>query len=74
MIAVLVLAVVVAVGIAGYLASCAAFPFIDCKRCEGTGEIPRWHRLSTQLCPHCDGEGAITRSGAYFLNAVRTRS
>jgi late competence protein required for DNA uptake (superfamily II DNA/RNA helicase) len=52
-----------------YRASLKRHPYVDCRRCKGTGE--RRSRLfahSFGYCPDCVGTGRKVRAGARLLN------
>ncbi|MFI6910466.1 hypothetical protein ACIBKY_55115 [Nonomuraea sp. NPDC050394] len=64
-----VVALLVTVLIIGYRYSLKRHPYIDCPRCQGTGE--RRSRLfahSYGHCPDCTGTGRKVRLGARLLN------
>ena len=70
MIAVLVVLVAAVVALVGYLTTCMAYPHVDCKKCEGAGEVKHW--FFTRMCKRCGGEGYVSRTGAYVMIAMRT--
>jgi hypothetical protein len=67
----LCLAAAAAAVIALYLASCAVYPFTNCRRCKGMG---RFHALSGRAwrtCRRCHGTGARLRTGRRIINHFR---
>lgn len=55
-----------------YWLMCAAFPFGNCRRCEGTGKrhAPLSRRIF-RLCPRCEGTGRRVRLGRRLYEYLR---
>lgn len=62
---------------AGYVASCAWWPFTRCSRCEGSGKRSRSDGKVWRTCRSCKGAGKRLRAGRRLWNrfaAVRNAS
>lgn len=68
----LILAGVVLLLVAGYVLACAAWPFVNCRRCEGNGKrFAWWGAKAFRLCRRCHGTGRRPRIGRRAWNYVR---
>jgi DnaJ-class molecular chaperone len=55
---------VIALGaIAAYTAACAFFPYMACKRCDGSGKYRSPSGKAWRPCGRCDGSGRRIRLG-----------
>ena len=58
------LLLMLAVVTAGYLGTCALFPFRACPRCQGGGTRSNpVARATFRMCPRCEGTGRQVRPG-----------
>jgi len=56
-----------------YLVVCAVFPWVDCRRCHGTGKLRNpIARRTFRHCPRCDGTGKRIRIGRRIYEHLRT--
>ena len=56
----------------GYALTCAAWPFGDCRRCNGTGKRRSiFGGRSFRICPRCHGNGRRLRIGQRVINYLR---
>ena len=52
-----------------YIGACVTWPFVNCRRCEGTGKRPPFFGGKTfQLCRRCAGTGRRLRTGRKVWN------
>jgi hypothetical protein len=54
----------------GYVLTCAAWPFGNCRRCHGTGKI-RGPVGGIRYCRRCDHTGLRIRWGRHLWNEIR---
>ena len=57
---------------AGYLFLCWVWPFVNCRRCSGSGKRRALVGQGFRHCPRCDGTGHQLRPGRHVLNHLRT--
>jgi hypothetical protein len=56
----------------GYLFTCWIYPFVNCRRCHGTGKQRSiFGGRSYALCRRCHGNGRQLRPGRHLLNHIR---
>ena len=56
----------------GYLAACWLWPFVACRRCQGTGKRRAlFGGKAFGICRRCDGTGRQLRPGRRALNYLR---
>jgi hypothetical protein len=56
----------------GYLALCWIWPFVNCRRCTGSGKRRALVGRGFRHCPRCDGTGYQLRPGRHVLNHLRS--
>jgi hypothetical protein len=54
-----------------YLAACAWWPFMACRRCSGTGKRRSPSGKAWRPCGRCDGSGKRIRLGRYVYEVLR---
>jgi hypothetical protein len=54
-----------------YLASCAVWPFANCRRCHGIGRFHSHSGRAWRSCRRCKGTGARLRLGRRVINHFR---
>jgi len=57
--------------VGGYLASCAIWPFANCRKCHGLGRFHAPSGRAWRRCRRCKGTGARLRIGRRLINHVR---
>jgi hypothetical protein len=63
------LALLVIVVTYGYVTTCIVWPFMNCRRCDGTGKTRSWINSRTfRICRRCDGNGRRLRTGRKVWN------
>ncbi|GAA4198633.1 hypothetical protein [Actinocatenispora rupis] len=67
----LCIAAVVALIVGGYLASCAVWPFANCRKCKGLGRFHAPSGRAWRRCRRCKGTGARLRTGRRVINHFR---
>ncbi|MFK4091119.1 hypothetical protein ACI2LF_43840 [Kribbella sp. NPDC020789] len=70
-IAVLVFAGLILTGL--YLLACAAWPYANCQRCNGSGKSRSPSGKKFRNCPRCKGTGRRKRIGYRILNRRTNR-
>ena len=63
-------AVTVLLLLAGYAAAVAFWPFVACRRCDGSGKLRSPFGRAFRPCPRCKGTGRRLRFGRRIHNAV----
>jgi hypothetical protein len=67
----ILLAIAVVLVVAGYVLACWWWPFVACKRCDGTGKRRSWWGGSFRLCRRCKGTARRLRTGRRVFNWLR---
>lgn len=57
-----------------YFGACAVWPFVACRRCEGTGKRRSPSGRAWRPCRSCTGSGRRVRVGRRLLEAITSRS
>ncbi|ONI90653.1 hypothetical protein ALI144C_02870 [Actinosynnema sp. ALI-1.44] len=53
-----------------YVVSCWAFPYRDCRACDGLGRFRRRRLGGFRRCPRCDDTGLQLRAGRRVFNSL----
>lgn len=62
----------IAAAVAGiYLASCAVWPFTNCRKCHGLGRFHAPSGRAWRRCRRCKGTGSRLRTGRRLINHLR---
>jgi hypothetical protein len=56
---------------AGYLLSCAIWPYRACRRCSGTGKLRSPFGRAFRHCPRCGNTGQRARIGHRIVSRGR---
>jgi hypothetical protein len=67
----ILLAITVALVVAGYAAVCWRWPFVPCPRSQGTGKRRSWWGGSFRDCRRCDGTARRLRTGQRVFTWLR---
>lgn len=62
---------VIAVAVAGYVATCATVPFTGCRACQHTGYRTTRSGHKLKRCRRCRGTGTRLRTGRKLYNHAR---
>lgn len=65
------LAMAAAVALGLYALACWRWPFVPCKRCDGTGKRRSWWGNAFRLCRRCKGTARRLRTGRLVLRWLR---
>lgn len=65
------LVLVAACWLAGWLVACRVWPYVACPRCKGTGKRRSPSGRAWRACPRCKGTGRRLRAGRLLLNWYR---
>ena len=60
-------------GAGAYLAACAWWPFLPCRRCDGSGKRRSPFDRAWRRCRRCDGSGKHVRLGRRVFDALTGR-
>ena len=55
-----------------YVAACAMWPFMNCRRCTGTGKRRSPGGRAWRACGRCEGTGTRVRLGRWLFEAFRS--
>lgn len=67
----IMLAIAIVMALALYVLACWWWPFVSCKRCDGTGKRRSWWGGSFRLCRRCKGTARRLRTGRRVFNRLR---